>query len=159
MNEIPLKQVIAASLENLKQAVNVDNVIGKPIPLDDGVIIPVSKVTLGYTAGGADFDGKRNPTRESPHFGGGAGAAMTVSPIAFLVVHGADVRLLNVNDPAGDGLVGTVNDLIAKAPSLISKVKGFFGKKHKDDEDDDEDFEIDETIVDFNDDVITDDDK
>ena len=83
MNEIPLKQVIAASLENLKQVVNVDNVIGTPIPLDDGVIIPVSKVTLGYTAGGADFDGKRNPGRETPHFGGGAGAAMTVLPIAF----------------------------------------------------------------------------
>ena len=150
MNEIPLKQVIAASLENLKQAVNVDNVIGKPIPLDDGVIIPVSKVTLGYTAGGADYDGKRNPGREMPHFGGGAGAGMTVSPIAFLVVHGTDVRILSVTDPANEGIAGTVNDLIAKAPSLISKIKGFFNKKDKDE---DEDFDEDE-IEDLSDDSI-----
>ncbi len=123
MNDIPLKQVIESSLENLKQVINVDNVIGKPIPLDDGVVIPVSKVTLGFTSGGVDYDGKKT---EKTHFGGAAGAGMTILPVAFLVVRGADVRLLNVQNPTGEGIVGTVNDLIDRAPALIQKCKALF---------------------------------
>lgn len=135
MNEVPLKQVISASLENLKQVIDVDNVIGKPIPLQDGgVVIPVSKVTLGFSAGGADFDGKRNPTRDTPHFGGGAGSGMTIAPIAFLIVRENDVRLLNVNQPANEGLVGTISDLLEKAPEFTQKIKSFFRQRKEEKE-------------------------
>lgn len=128
MNEIPLKDVIQSSLENLKQVIDVDNVIGDPIPLDGGgVVIPVSKVTLGFTSGGVDYDGKKT---EKTHFGGGAGAGMTILPIAFLVVRDGDVRLINVEHPTAAGIVGTVNDLIDQAPTLIAKCKALFkGKK------------------------------
>lgn len=126
MSEIPLKQIIQSSLENLKQVIDVDNVIGKPIPLDGGgVVIPVSKVALGFTSGGVDFDGKKT---QATHFGGGSGAGMTIQPVAFLVVRGDDVRLINVNQPTAAGIVGTVNDLIDRAPSMIEKLKAMFKK-------------------------------
>ncbi|HAZ20404.1 MAG TPA: sporulation protein YtfJ, partial [Clostridiales bacterium] len=56
MNEIPLKQIIDASLENLKKIVSVDTVIGTPITLpNDTTVVPVSKVSVGFTSAGADY--------------------------------------------------------------------------------------------------------
>ncbi|MBP3686506.1 MAG: sporulation protein YtfJ [Clostridia bacterium] len=129
MNQIPLKDIISSSLENLKQVIDVDNVIGKPIPLDGGgVVIPVSKVALGFTSGGVDYDGKKT---DVTHFGGASGAGMTIQPIAFLVVRGDDVRLVNINQPTADGIVGTVNELIDRAPAMIEKLKAMFKKDKK----------------------------
>jgi len=126
MNDIPLKQVIDASLENLKEVISVDNVIGKPISLPDGtVVIPVSKVSVGFTSAGVDFDGKHNPTRQQPHFGGGNGAGMTVTPLSFLVISNGNVQLLNVNDasaPSQGNIVGTISDMVDRSPEIIDKI-------------------------------------
>ena len=95
-NDMPLKQVIDSTLENLKKVMSTDTVIGEPIHvLENTVIIPVSKVSVGFTSGGVDFDSKKQ--NDNKHFGGGNGAGMTVSPIAFLVVRDSGVEILNVN--------------------------------------------------------------
>ncbi|MEA4832813.1 putative spore protein YtfJ [bioreactor metagenome] len=130
MNEIPLKQVIDASLENLKQVISADNVIGTPITLPDKtVIIPISKVSVGFTSGGVDFDSKHNPLRQQAHFGGGNAAGLTVTPLAFLVASNSDVRLLNINDPltpeAGN-IVGTISDLVDRSPAIIERIMNIF---------------------------------
>ncbi len=126
-NDMPLKQVIDSTLENLKKVMSTDTVIGEPIHVNEKVtIIPVSKVSVGFTSGGVDFDSKKN--NDNKHFGGGNGAGMTVSPIAFLVVSDSGVEILNVNkEPSG--AADTISDLIAKAPDLVNKVKDTFKKK------------------------------
>ena len=132
-NEIPLKQVIEASLENIKQVLNVDTIVGTPISApNDTMIIPVSKVAVGITSGGVDFDSKHNPTRQQAHFGGGNGAGMTVTPVAFLVVTKDDVRILNLNQPtvvASENIVGTVADFIDRSPDLIKRFMELFPSK------------------------------
>ena len=135
MNDIPLKQVIEASLENIKQVLNVDTIVGTPInTLNDTVIIPVSKVAVGITSGGVDYDSKHNPTRSQAHFGGGNGAGMTVTPVAFLVVTKDDVRILNLNQPSGtasDNIVGTIADFVDRSPDLVQRFIDLFSKKNK----------------------------
>ncbi len=134
-NDIPLKQVIEASLENIKQVLNVDTIVGSPInTVNDTVIIPVSKVAVGITSGGVDFDSKHNPTRQQAHFGGGNGAGMTVTPVAFLVVTKDDVRILNLNQPsalASDNIVGTIADFIDRSPDLVQRFVDLFSKNKK----------------------------
>ena len=131
-NEMPLKQVIDATLENLKNIMSTDTVIGEPITvMEDTVIIPVSKVSVGFTSGGVDFDGKRT---DNKHFGGGNGAGMSVSPIAFLVVTKNGVELLNINKTTTNTLADTVSDFVTKSPELISKLKATFKKENKDKE-------------------------
>lgn len=131
-NEMPLKQVIDATLENLKNIMSTDTVIGEPITvMEDTVIIPVSKVSVGFTSGGVDFDGKRT---DNKHFGGGNGAGMSVSPIAFLVVTQNGVELLNINKTTTNTLADTVSDFVTKSPELISKLKATFKKENKDQE-------------------------
>ena len=128
-NDMPLKQVIDSTLENLKKVMSTDTVIGEPIHvLDNTVIIPVSKVSVGFTSGGVDFDGKKN--NDNKHFGGGNGAGMTVSPIAFLVVRDSGVEILNLNKDSSSGAADTISELIAKAPDLVNKFKDTF-KKNK----------------------------
>lgn len=128
-NDMPLKQVIDSTLENLKKVMSTDTVIGEPIHvLDNTVIIPVSKVSVGFTSGGVDFDSKKQ--NDNKHFGGGNGAGMTVSPIAFLVVRDSGVEILNVNKENSSSAVDTISELIAKAPDLVNKVKDGF-KKNK----------------------------
>lgn len=131
-NEMPLKQVIDATLENLKNIMSTDTVIGEPITvMEDTVIIPVSKVSVGFTSGGVDFDGKRT---DNKHFGGGNGAGMSVSPIAFLVVTKNGVELLNINKESSNSLADTVSQFITKSPELISKLKDTFKKDKKQEE-------------------------
>lgn len=129
-NEMPLKQVIDATLENLKNIMSTDTVIGEPITvLDETVIIPVSKVSVGFTSGGVDFDGKKT---DNKHFGGGNGAGISVNPIAFLVVTKNGVELLNINkNAAANTLADTVSDFVNKSPELIAKLKETFKKDKK----------------------------
>jgi len=132
MNEIPLKQVIDASLENIKKVLDADAVVGTPISLPDGVtIIPISKVSCGFTSGGVDFDSKVNPRRDTPHFGGGNGAGMSVTPLTFLVVSKGEVRLMNVNGTnvsSDSAIVNTISDLVDKSPAIFEKIKSYFKK-------------------------------
>ncbi|MBR4288042.1 MAG: sporulation protein YtfJ [Clostridia bacterium] len=132
MNEIPLKQVIDASLENIKKVLDADAVVGTPISLPDGVtIIPISKVSCGFTSGGVDFDSKVNPRRDTPHFGGGNGAGMSVTPLTFLVISKGEVRLMNVNGTnvsSDSAIINTISDLVDKSPAIFEKIKSYFKK-------------------------------
>lgn len=136
MNDIPLKQVIEASLENIKNVLDADTVVGTPISLpNDVTIIPISKISCGFTSGGVDFDSKHNPRRETPHFGGANGAGISVTPMTFLVISGSDVRLMNVNGTSASSdsaIVNTISDLVDKSPSIIAKIKSFFKKEESD---------------------------
>lgn len=133
MYEIPLKQVIDSTLENLKKVINADTVVGAPISLPgDVTIIPVSKVSCGFTSGGVDFDSKNNPKNEVPHFGGGNGAGVSVQPVTFLVISGSQVRLMNVNGTnvsSESSLVTTISDLVEKSPAICAKLKEIFHKE------------------------------
>ncbi len=132
MHEIPLKQVIEASLENIKKVLDADTVVGTPISLpNDVTIIPISKISCGFTSGGVDFDSKINPKRDVPHFGGANGAGVTVTPMTFLVISGTDVRIMNVNGTSASSdsaIVNTISDLVDKSPSIIAKIKSYFKK-------------------------------
>ena len=132
MHEIPLKQVIDASLENIKKVLDADTVVGSPINLPgDVTIIPVSKISCGFTSGGVDFDSKHGPRRDVPHFGGANGAGISVTPMTFLVISGNDVRMLNVNGTTASSdsaIINTISDLVDKSPAIVAKIKSFFKK-------------------------------
>lgn len=143
-NELPHKQIIDAALSKIGSVADVNTVIGEPIKLPDGItVIPFSKVSVGFASGGADFDGKnadnKNPDKP-PHFAGGNGAGVSVTPLGFLVIDKDGVRMLDLkhpesfsgaNDPVSK-ILGSVDSLIEKAPPLITRIKDAFSKNKKD---------------------------
>ena len=104
-------------------------VIGEPITSPDGtLIIPVSKVSYGFAAGGSDLPTKKE---NKDCFGGGSGAGVTIQPVAFLTVYQGDVRLVSV-----DRDEGTADKLVNMIPDVLKKVKGVFKKDKSESADD-----------------------
>lgn len=92
-NKHPISEILEESLTKLKQLVDVDTIIGKPITAPDGtIIIPISKVSFGFATGGSEL-----PTsKPSMPFGGGSGGGVTIAPLAFLVIANGNVQLLQM---------------------------------------------------------------
>lgn len=122
MSEHPIEGMMSNTMDKIRQMVDVNTIIGDPITSPDGtVIIPVSKVTYGFAAGGSDFPTKAPSQKEL--FGGGSGAGITISPVAFLAIQNGDVKLLQVepfNSPA-DRVIGMVPEVVDKINALFKK--------------------------------------
>ena len=131
-----LSKMIETALENIKKMTDVNTIVGEPIKVSGGcTVIPVSKISVGFTSGGLDYTSKKAPD-QAPNFGGGTGSGFTITPVAFLVVdENGGVNLLNVNTPASassNDLVGTISGLVDKAPGMIEKITQMIKKGKKD---------------------------
>lgn len=125
MSEHPIEGLMDVTLEKIKSMVDSNTIIGNPINMPDGtLILPVSKVSFGFASGGSDFSSKTSKQL----FGGGGGAGVSISPIAFLVVRGNSVRMLQLADTSN-----SVDRAIGMMPEMVDKVADLFGKNKKDD--------------------------
>ena len=123
MSEHPINGLMDTTMENIKQMVDVNTIIGDPITSPDGtIIIPVSKVSYGFASGGSDLPTKKE---NKECFGGGSGAGVTIQPVAFLTVYQGNVKLIPIDkfDGAVDRVVGMVPDLVDKVTALFKKDK------------------------------------
>lgn len=126
MAEHGIQNLMAETMEKIRSMVDVNTIVGDPITTPDGTtLIPVSKVTFGFGAGGSDFK-SRNAKDDAPLcFGGGGGAGVSITPIGFLVVRDGNAHMLPVNMPADT----SVDRLIEMIPSAFSNVQGFINKR------------------------------
>ena len=133
MAESKISDIIATSLSEIKNLIDANTIIGEPINTPSGtVIIPVSKITMGLATGGVDFAAKNSAdVKKDDKFSGGGGTGVSVTPVAFLVVKGESVRVVNVNQPATIDAIERAVDL---APELIDKCVALFKKKDKEEE-------------------------
>ena len=122
MKEQSASGILGTSIEKIKDLVDVSTIIGDPINIASGIqIIPVSKVTYGFASGGTDFPSKSNQEL----FGGGGGAGITITPVAFLVVNNGSVSIKYINAAEGsvERVIGMVPDLVDKASDVIAQLK------------------------------------
>lgn len=113
--------ILGTSIEKIKDLVDVSTIIGDPIKISETLqIIPVSKVTYGFASGGTDFPSKNN----AELFGGGGGAGITITPVAFLVVNNGSVtvRYLNAAEGSVERAIGMIPDVVDKATEVITKL-------------------------------------
>ena len=105
MSEHPIEGLMTTAMSSIREMVDVDTIIGDPIKATNNiVIIPISKVSFGFAAGGSEFKGetaseysKKDKDEEIQYklpFGGGSGAGVSINPIAFLVIQDKNVKLL-----------------------------------------------------------------
>ena len=121
----PLNEMMTSSMAKIKDMIDVNTVIGDPITTPDGVtLIPITKVSVGYGGGGSDFATKNYPANRDNAFGGGAGAGVTITPMAFVVIRGESVRMLPIAEPAStsvDRIVEMVPDILDRVEALLRK--------------------------------------
>jgi len=122
----PINELMATTLQKIREMVDVNTIVGEPIPAGDGVIlIPISRLSFGFASGGSDFTSKNQKPDAENAFGGGSGAGVNISPVAFLIVNGESVKLLPVASPAGS----TLDRVVEMVPDLVDKVTGFLEKQ------------------------------
>lgn len=121
MSEHPIQGLMDVTLERIKSMADANTVIGNPIHMADGtMILPVSKLSYGFASGGSDFPSKT----AKDLFGGGGGAGVSVTPVAFLVVKEGNVKLLQLADTSS-----TVDHALSLMPEMVDKVADLFQKK------------------------------
>jgi sporulation protein YtfJ len=111
------------AMESIKGMIDVNTVVGDAVETADGsVIVPVSRVTFGFAAGGGEYgasaDGGDGGGGGAFPFGGGSGAGVSVQPMGFLVVNQNSIKMLPVEGGQ------PIERLIDMAPQLIEKIKG-----------------------------------
>ncbi|UOQ86293.1 GerW family sporulation protein [Gracilibacillus salinarum] len=134
-NVHPLEGFMSLTMENLKQLIEVDTAIGKPIDVPDGsVIIPLSQVKFGFASGGSEFvPGGQKGSSQSESiipFGGGSGGGVSITPTAFVVANKEGVKLMPVHESSN-----AYEKVLEKCPQLIDQVMDMLKQKKGSDKD------------------------
>lgn len=121
METHPIESLMKSTLENLKAMIDVNTVIGDPIKSHDGtLIIPISKVSLGFASGGSEFSQTNSRDEDSKYpFGGGSGSGVSVKPVAFLVIQDSSIRLI----PVDQQNINIFDRLLDQIPNIINLFK------------------------------------
>jgi sporulation protein YtfJ len=133
MNEHPIEGLMKTSMQSIKEMVDVNTILGDPVETPDGsVIVPISRVSFGFAAGGSQFEANRMKSKEKEKdrnqeseagpelpFGGGSGAGININPVAFLVVNKDQTKLLPVESNV------LVDRILDTAPQLLDKLHQF----------------------------------
>lgn len=134
MSEHPIEGLMTTAMNSIQDMIDVNTIIGEPIEASNNiVIIPISKVSFGFAAGGSEFKGEtideyRKVEKEEQiqyrlPFGGGSGAGVTINPVSFLVIQSNNVKMIPVNHSSSiDKLLDYVPDLIEKTNSIMNKM-------------------------------------
>src|SRR5690625_5732129 len=95
MQQHPIEGLMSETMEQLKHLIDVKTIIGDPIQTADGsTVIPISRVSFGFVAGGSEFSSQDSSNQEDglqeeSHlpFCGGSGGGVSITHIAFLICH------------------------------------------------------------------------
>ena len=123
MAEHPIQGLMGVTIDKIREIVDTSTIIGDPIRVDAATtIIPVSRVTFGFASGGSDVA----PKSEKQMFGGGTGAGVSVTPVAFLVISGGNVRTVQLIEKvtAVDNAITALPELVDKITAMVKKDKG-----------------------------------
>lgn len=123
MSENKINDFMSTAMSGIRDMIDVNTIVGNPVTTPDGTtIIPISKVCFGFASGGSDF-GKQP---EKQKFGGGSGAGVSITPVAFLSIKEGDIRVLSV-EPDETG----IDRAIQSVPTVIEKLSNMFKRKGK----------------------------
>jgi sporulation protein YtfJ len=119
----PIENIMQTAMSEIKEMVDVNTVVGDPVISTDGsTIIPISKVSFGFVAGGGEYGEAKDDTEDEAKypFSGGAGSGVCITPVGFLVVSDGDVQMLPVS---GRNLV---DQIVETVPHMITEIKDAF---------------------------------
>ena len=119
----PIGEMMRSTMENVKNILKVDTVVGDPIVTPDGItLVPISKISVGLGGRGVEIGNKR--ANEERPYGGGNATGVKIEPFGFLVIKDGVVRMVNVTPPASN----TVDRIIDLVPQVMDRVDAFIAK-------------------------------
>ena len=123
----PIGELMQTTMENVRNILKVDTVVGDPIYTPDGItLVPISRISLGFGGGGIELN-QKNSSGNRP-FGGGNATGVKIDPIGFLVIKDGTIRMINVTPPAST----TGDRLIDMVPQVMDRVDEFIARQKED---------------------------
>ena len=134
MKEHPIDSLMEIAMNNIQDMVDVNTIIGEPIYISENIsIIPISKVSFGFVAGGSEFKGeaieeykKRDKDEEISYtnpFGGGSGAGVNITPVSFMVINNGNIKLMPVE------YCSTIDKIVDYIPEALNKIESLMKNK------------------------------
>ncbi len=128
MEENPIGRLMNTTMENVRNVLKTDTVVGDPITTPDGMmLVPISRISIGFGGGGIELNSKRSA--DTRPYGGGNATGVKIEPIGFLIIKDGSIRMVNVTPPANN----TVDRIIEMVPQVIDKVDAFIEKQKSSD--------------------------
>lgn len=136
MHEHPIDSLMEIAMNNIQDMIDVNTIIGEPIFISENIsIIPISKVSFGFVAGGSEFKGeaieeykKKEKDEEITYtnpFGGGSGAGVNITPVSFLVINNGNIKLMPVE------YCSTLDKIVDYIPEALNKIESVVKCKNK----------------------------
>ncbi len=119
----PIENIMQTAMSEIKEMVDVNTVVGDPVISTDGsTIIPISKVSFGFVAGGGEYGEAKNDLEDESKypFTGGAGSGVCITPVGFLVVSDGEVQLMPVSGRT------LMDQIVETVPQVITEIKDAF---------------------------------
>lgn len=127
MGQHPIEALMKTAMESIKEMVDVNTIVGDAVQTIDGtVIIPVSKVTFGFAAGGGEFCQDKKSENPNFPFAGGSGAGVSINPVAFMVVgRNNTIKMIPASPNAA------LDRALDNIPNLIEQIRKALDHNHK----------------------------
>lgn len=119
-----IKNLMDTTLESIRTTIDANTIIGDPIKTETTVVVPISKVTIGFGIGGGEYskgisDKEKNENNDNDsNFAGGSAGAITVQPVAFVVVEEGETRLMSL-----DHSINMVDNILSVTPKILEKIQ------------------------------------
>ena len=120
---LTIEALMQTLLERLRDLVQTETVIGKPIEAGGVIIIPVSRVSVGFGAGG---NMNAQDAAAGAMKGGGGGGGVRVEPLGFVVISNgkAEVLPMKPDEPA-------INKIVDMVPGIWDSVRSMLDKRDR----------------------------
>lgn len=121
-----IKNLMDTTLDSIRTTIDANTIIGDPIKADNTVVVPISKVTIGFGIGGGEYsrgnsNNKKNQNDENvddTNFAGGSAGAISLQPVAFVVVENGETRLMSL-----DHNINMVDNILSVTPRVLEKIQ------------------------------------
>ncbi len=98
---------ISSLLSEVKHIANSETVFGEPITAGDTTLIPVSKVSMGFAAGGSS----------KKEGNSGTGGGVQITPVALVAITDGKVQVHTMDKGNSD-----ISKILSLAPDLIEMI-------------------------------------
>ena len=122
-----IKSIMDTTLDSIRTTIDANTIIGDPIRTETTVVVPISKVTIGFGIGGGEYSrgqcekqGEKEEVQntDDSNFAGGSAGAISLQPVAFVVVENGETRLMSL-----DHNINMVDNILSVTPKILEKIQ------------------------------------
>lgn len=128
-----IKNLMDTTLESIRSTIDANTIIGDPIKAENTVVVPISKVTIGFGIGGGEYSRGKVDNRykeldnvDDSNFAGGSAGAVSLQPVAFVVVENGETRLMSL-----DHNINMVDNILSVTPKVLEKIQKLKGSNEE----------------------------